>query len=125
MKYAFRHQKGLILSASIEKGVLPVMILGETGLLGAIAFVVFLVSFYATCVKKKYYCCATLHTIFLASNMAEATYFSPGGIGGYIWVLTVGGGFIIDTVVLYHRRLERIARQQEIEWMMMQQYGGR
>lgn len=125
MQYAFRHHDGLILSASIEKGVLPVMILGETGILGAVAFVIFLVSFYATCVRKKYYCCATLHTIFLVTNMAEATYFSPGGSGGYIWVLTVGGGFIIDTVVLYHRRLERIARQQQMEWMMMQQYGGR
>ena len=125
MQYTFKHHDGFILSASIEKGVLPVMVLGETGILGAIVFVVFLVSFYATCVKKKYYCCATLHTIFLASNMAEATYFSPGGSGGYIWVLTVGGGFIIDTVVLYHRRLERIARRQEIEWMMGQQYGGR
>lgn len=125
MQYTFKHHDGLILSASIEKGVLPVMILGETGILGAVAFVVFLISFYATCVRKKYYCCATLHTIFLTTNMAEATYFSPGGSGGYIWVLTVGGGFIIDTVVLYHRRLERIARRQEIEWMMMQQYGGR
>lgn len=125
MQYAFRHHDGLILSASIEKGVLPIMVLGETGILGAIAFVIFLVSFYATCVRKKYYCCATLHTIFLTTNMAEATYFSPGGNGGYVWVLTVGGGFIIDTVVLYHRRLERIARQQEMEAIMMQQYGGR
>lgn len=125
MQYAFRHQKGLILSASIEKGVLPVMVLGETGIMGAIAFVVFLISFYTTCVRKKYYCCATLHTIFLVTNMAEATYFSPGGNGGYVWVLTVGGGFIIDTVVLYHRRLAKIARQQQLEWMMMQQYSAR
>ena len=125
MQYTFQHHDGLILSASIEKGVLPVMILGETGILGAVAFVVFLVSFYATCVRKKYYCCATLHTIFLATNMAEATYFSPGGNGGYIWVLTVGGGFVIDMVVLYHRRMEKIAQQQQIEWMMGQQYGGR
>lgn len=125
MQYTFRHHDGLILSASIEKGVLPIMVLGETGILGAIAFLVFLVSFYATCVRKKYYCCATLHTLFLVSNMAEATYFSPGGIGGYVWVLTVGGGFIIDTVVLYHRRLERIARQQQMEAIMMGQYGGR
>lgn len=124
MQYIFKNHDGLILSASIEKGVLPVMILGETGILGAVTFLIFLVSFYATCVQKKYYCCATLHTIFLASNMAEATYFSPGGIGGYVWVLTVGGGFIIDTVVLYHRRLARIARQQEMEMIMMQQYGG-
>lgn len=41
---------------------------------------------------------------------------------GLMWVLNVGGGFIIDTVVLYQRRLEAIAKQQQIEWMMA---GGR
>ena len=125
MKYFFRHHDGLILSASIEKGLLPLMVLGETGILGFVFFMVFIVAFYATCVRKKYYCCATLHTIFLATNMAEATYFSPGGIGGYLWVLTVGGGFIIDTVVIYHRRLDRVARQQQLEMIRMQQYSAR
>ena len=118
MKYRFAHHDGLILSASLEKSILPLMVLGETGLVGSLFFWLFIISFYATCIKKRYYCCATLHTVFLVTNMAEATYFSPGGAGGYMWVLCVGGGFIVDMVALYHRRMEAIARQQQIEWMM-------
>lgn len=123
MQYSYRHEKGLILSASIEKSILPLMVLGETGVVGGIVFLIYIIAFYVTCIKKRYYCCATLHTIYLTANMAEATYFSPGGSGGYLWVLCVGGGFIIDTVVLYHRRLNRIARQQQLEMITMQRYG--
>ena len=118
MKYTFAHHKGLILSAALEKSILPLMVLGETGVVGSIFFWLFIIVFYATCVKKRYYCCATLHTIFLVTNMAEATYFSPGGGGGFLWVLCVGGGFVIDMIALYHRRMEAIARQQQIEMMM-------
>ena len=118
MKYTFAHHDGLILSASLEKSILPLMVLGETGIVGSIFFWLFIITFYATCIKKRYYCCATLHTVFCVTNMAEATYFSPGGAGGYMWVLCVGGGFIIDMVSLYHRRMETIARQQQIEWML-------
>lgn len=114
MKYAFAHHKGLILSASLEKSILPLMVLGETGVVGSIFFWLFIIVFYTTCVKKRYYCCATLHTIFLVTNMAEATYFSPGGAGGYMWVLCVGGGFVIDMFALYHRRMEAIAQQQQM-----------
>ena len=118
MKYQFDHHDGLILSASLEKSILPLMVLGETGIVGGFVFLIFIISFYATCIKKRYYCCATLHTVFLVTNMAEATYFSPGGGGGYMWVLCVGGGFVIDMVALFHRRMEAIARQQQMEWMM-------
>lgn len=114
MKYAFAHHKGLILSAALEKSVLPLMVLGETGVVGSIFFWLFIIVFYTTCVKKRYYCCATLHTVFLVTNMAEASYFSPGGAGGYMWVLCVGGGFVIDMMALYHRRMEAIARQQQM-----------
>ena len=114
MKYRFAHHDGLILSASLEKSILPLMVLGETGVVGSIFFWLFIIVFYTTCVKKRYYCCATLHTVFLVTNMAEATYFSPGGAGGYMWVLCVGGGFVIDMMALYHRRMEAIARQQQM-----------
>lgn len=124
MRQVFKHHKGMILSAPIEKGVLPLMVLAETGIIGAAFFLVYVIAFYTTCVRKRYYCCATLHTIFLTTNMAEATYFSPSGAGGYLWVLTVGGGFIIDTIIIYRRRLERIARQQQLEMMQMGQRGG-
>lgn len=118
MQYTFRHAKGLVLSASLEKSILPLMVLGETGVVGFSVFLAYLIVFYVGCLKKRYYCCATLHTVFLVTNMAEASYFSPGGMGGYLWVLCVGGGFVIDMVALYHRRMEEIARRQKIEWMM-------
>lgn len=99
--------KSLVLSAPIEKGVLPVMILGETGVLGALAFLVFLASFYGICISKKFIVTASLFTLILATNMGEATFFSPGGPGGMLWTLCVGGGFLIDTIVLFRRKMER------------------
>ena len=49
----------------------------------------------------------TLFTVFLVSNMGEATLFSPGGIGGILWMMGVVGGFTIDTYLLFQRQLER------------------
>ena len=40
-----RENKGFIISAPIEKGVLPVMVLGETGILGELCFLFFLVPY--------------------------------------------------------------------------------
>ena len=98
------------MSASIEKGVLPTMVLGETGILGCITFALFLITFYATCNIKRLYITTTMFTLLLVSNMGEATFFSPGGIGGVLWILTVLGGFIIDTVLLYERNSELASR---------------
>lgn len=101
------HLKGkIVFSAPIEKGVLPVMVLGETGVLGAIAFAVFLLGFFGTCIKKRYVVTATLFATFLATNMGEATFFSPGGVGGILWVLCAGGGFTIDMLVIARKRNE-------------------
>lgn len=108
MQYTFAGRSGLILSASIEKSILPLMVLGETGVVGFSVFLLFLLSFYATCVRKRYFCCATLMTVFITTNMSEGTFFSPGGVGGYMWIMCVGGGFIIDTVVLFKRRMAMI-----------------
>lgn len=88
--------KGLVFSASIEKGVLPTMILGETGIVGAFVFVIFLFSFFSTCSRKGYKSTAALFCVLLASNMGEATFFSPSGLGGILWVVLVAGGFVID-----------------------------
>ena len=49
----------------------------------------------------------TLFTVFLVSNMGEATLFSPGGIGEILWMMGVVGGFTIDTYLLFQRQLER------------------
>ncbi len=102
-----RANKGFMISAPIEKGVVPVMVLGETGIFGEICFLLFLVSFYGTCVRREYTVTIALFTVFLVTNMAEATFFSPGGVGGILWMVGVVGGFTIDTYLLYRRQLEQ------------------
>lgn len=102
-----RENKGFILSAPVEKGVLPVMVLGETGILGEICFVIFLVSFYGACIRRKYTVTLALFSVFFVTNLAEATMFSPGGIGGILWMISVVGGFTVDTYLLYRQQMEK------------------
>ncbi len=93
-----------LFSAPIEKGLLPLMVLGESGLVGAGIFLLFLVVFFSTCHQKRYTATATLFIIFLTTNLAEATFFSPAGGGGVYWSLLVVGGFTIDMAVVASRQ---------------------
>lgn len=90
---------GFVFSAPIEKGVLPAMVLGETGLVGMICFIIFLLSFYMTCASRHLFVTITMFTLLLVSNMGEATFFSPGGLGGVLWIMTIIGGFVVDTII--------------------------
>lgn len=92
-----------IFSASIEKGLLPLMILGETGIVGTAAFLFFLFMFYHDATEKGYTATITLFSGLLVSNMAEATFFSPGGGGGLFWMVSVCGGFLIDMNLKTHK----------------------
>ena len=105
-------------SAPIEKSIAPLMILGETGIVGAIVFICVMFSFYGGCIRKRYYVTMTLFTVFLATNMGEATIFAPSGAGGIEWIICVAGGFVIDLLVKYDP--QRLARQ----YAMCQEYGG-
>ncbi len=95
-----------IFSAVIEKGLLPLMVLGETGILGTMAFAIFLIVFFVTCHGRHYTATLTLFCVYLSTNMAEATFFSPSGCGGVLWILMVVGGFVIDM----NREAERRAK---------------
>ncbi len=119
--------QGLVLSAPIEKGVLPVMVLGETGIVGAVLFTFFLISFYATATRKRLYVTITMFTLLLASNMGEASFFSPGGIGSVLWILSVCGGFVIDTILLCERRMRSrvgLAKGAPCGWRPSRPVGG-
>ena len=98
-----RMGSGLVISAPIEKGVLPVMVLGETGIVGVATFVLFLVSFYAASSRRRLYVTLSLFTVFLASNMGEASFFSPGGMGGLLWAISIIGGYCIDMTLRQQR----------------------
>jgi hypothetical protein len=95
---------GFILSAPIEKGLLPVMVLGETGIIGAIVFGIFLISFYSSSCKRRLYVTAALFTVLLATNIGEATFFSPGGGGGLLWTVSIIGGYCIDMHLARERK---------------------
>lgn len=95
-----KRTSGFVFSAPIEKGVLPVMVLGETGIVGLMFFLFFLISFYYTCVRRHLFVTITMFTILFVSNLGEATFFSPGGLGGVLWIMTVVGGFVLDTIIL-------------------------
>ena len=87
---------GMIFSAPIEKGVWPVMILGETGIIGEVMFFIFLIYFWVKGAQKKLYLTMTLMVVFLTTNLGEATFFSPGGPGGVEWLICIIGGFSSD-----------------------------
>lgn len=95
---------GLILSAPIEKGLLPLMILGEGGVVGAICFSVFLVSFFVECKRRRLVMTEIGFLVFFATNIGEATFFSPGGIGSGLWMYSVVGCFILDVLVEAEKR---------------------
>ena len=92
----YQQGKITLFSAPIEKGLLPLMVLGETGIIGFTFFTIFVFMFYHDVTVKRYAATSTLFSAFLVSNLAEATFFSPGGGGGLLWMFTVCGGFLID-----------------------------
>lgn len=105
-----------IFSASIEKGLLPVMVLGEGGIVGAIVFAMFLIVFFVVCTQKRMLISATLFAVFLGTNMGEATFFSPGGPGGLEWLITVAGGFAIDMILWNERKQVNFIAQNRVIW---------
>lgn len=113
--HGLAYQEGRIslLSAPIEKGVLPLMVLGETGIVGEIVFLLFLASFYGTCMRRGYIMLLCLFTSLMAANMSEASFFSPGG-GTAQWTSTIIGGFCLDM----------IAKRRNGSLPVSPQYGG-
>lgn len=106
-KIAYQCGAITLFSAPLEKGNLFVMILGEGGLCGAMAFLVFLLAFYSTCMKKRYSCLMTLFTCFLASNLAESMFFAPSGTGGTEWAICSIGAFAVDIIVIRQQEKEK------------------
>jgi len=70
----------LPVSAAIEKGVLPVAVLEETGIIGFIIFLVIISGFIISATYNGLPQLLVLLTV-LFTNLAEYTFFSPGGTG--------------------------------------------
>ncbi|MFC1712611.1 O-antigen ligase family protein [Candidatus Poribacteria bacterium] len=76
---------GIPVSATIEKGFIFSALLEETGILGTVAFIVFIVAFTVNVFRYgKFSSYMFLLTAFLIT-FGEMGFFSPGAIGPYIW----------------------------------------
>ncbi|TRZ88384.1 MAG: O-antigen ligase domain-containing protein [Methanosarcinales archaeon] len=78
---------GIPISASVEKGFLPTAILEETGLIGALLFLVLLISIARQAVNNEsiVYLCVFFSSLFV--NLGEMVFFSVNGLGSFFWIL--------------------------------------
>lgn len=83
-------------SAPIEKSLLPMIVLGESGVVGTLIFCLFLATFYTVCARKQYFVTISLFTVMLSTNLGEGTFFAVSSVGGVTWILCVVGGFLLD-----------------------------
>ena len=114
MEQAYRAKLITWYSASVEKGVTPYVILGETGLVGASVFLIFLCSFYGTCLKRRYLATLTIFTCVMVANLADSSLFSPGGGGGFGWIISCIGGFGIDLMSLRHAQAQAFRASRDL-----------
>jgi hypothetical protein len=87
-------QQATLFTAPAEKGFLPTAVLEEGGVMGAIAFVLFLTLFIRELVWQRNVPGLVGFMTFLATNFGEVSIFSPGGPGAFGWVM-VGAAMIL------------------------------
>lgn len=83
-----------LFSAPAEKGFLPTAILEEGGVLGALAFCFFLLTFLWELRREGNLAGLIMFLTFLITNIGEVTIFAPGGGGAFGWTM-VGAGMIL------------------------------
>jgi hypothetical protein len=83
-----------LFTAPAEKGFLPTAVLEEGGVVGATAFLIFLIFFLRELSRERNVPGMAGLLTFLATNMGEVSIFSPGGPGAFGWVM-VGAAMIL------------------------------
>jgi hypothetical protein len=78
---------GLPVGAPVEKGVLPTAVLEETGAVGAILLVGFLVAAFFTAIQPSGIVATCVFAVSLSVNMGEAALLSFNGMGAFLWLL--------------------------------------
>lgn len=77
----------LPVSAPVEKGVLPVAVLEELGVVGGLFFLWLIYSLFRRVVRNSEYQMIGLLVCALAINLGEAVLFSAGGFGLLVWLV--------------------------------------
>jgi len=78
---------GIPIASPTEKGFLPVAVLEEIGLVGLAVFIPFLVLLILGALGQRDIGLIAMCLSCLLINMGEAVFFSPGYLGGYLWLL--------------------------------------
>lgn len=87
-EFSIRYESlfGLPVSAPVEKGVLPVAVLEELGIVGGLFFVWLLYSLVRHVSRSRGFEMVALLICALAINLGEAVLFSAGGFGLLVWL---------------------------------------
>ena len=88
-------ENATLFSAPVEKGFLPTAILEEGGVVGAIAFIIFIATLIGELARRRNAAGIIMLCAFLASNFSEVTIFSMGGSGTFCWMM-VGAAIIMS-----------------------------
>lgn len=111
MAYVTRGSLKEYLSAPVEKGVWPVAVLEEGGVVGFTLFAGFLLVAFFTFVSRKAYAAASVLFTMTLVNMGEFTFFSMSGAGGMEWT-AVFCAAVMDA----HRNNAMAWRRQMLSW---------
>ena len=80
-------ESATMFTAPSEKCFIPTAILHELGIIGAIAFIYFLISITMWAIRKKYVNFVFLLYGFILINFGEYIFFSIGGAGCLGWLV--------------------------------------
>ena len=83
------YYQGIPVSASVEKGFLPSMILEEIGILGTLMFLYFLFKLSKYVFNSNDVKWVSMYLSCLFTNLGEATLFAVNGISQWYWLLIV------------------------------------
>ena len=88
-EFAIRYDPifGLPVSAPVEKGVLPVAVLEELGVVGGLFFLWLIYALLHRVARNSEYRMIGLLVCALAINLGEAVLFSAGGFGLLVWLV--------------------------------------
>lgn len=86
-KTEYFRQSATLFTAPAEKGFLPTAVLEEGGVLGATAFVVFLVTFIWSLLRSRNVPALAVCASVLMSTIPEVSIFAMGGAATYMWSL--------------------------------------
>jgi O-antigen ligase len=78
---------GIPISAPVEKGILPAAVLEETGVVGFLFFAFLIYSLVRGVWNSTERPIMAMLFACLFSNLGEATLFSPGAVGLYMWLV--------------------------------------